>query len=380
MFKGFVDFVQEVYGTRDFIPLHAPLLDGNEKAYLLDCINSTFVSSVGAYVDRFEAGICDYTNAGHAVATVNGTAALHMALLLVGVKAGDEVVTQSLSFVASCNAIRYCGADPVFIDVDLEVPGLSPTCLAEFLECYGEIRDGMLWNRVTNRRIAACVPMHTFGHPVDITSIMEVCEQFSLPVIEDAAESLGSSWSGKHTGTWGRIGILSFNGNKIITTGGGGMIITDDEELARKAKHLTTTAKISHPWRYEHDEIGYNYRLPNINAALGVAQLESLGHYVERKRSLAELYHSWASELGIKLIREPDGGYSNYWLNALVLENKSERDAFLEFTNSCGVMTRPVWDPMHRLPMYTDCFRGSLENTEWLADRIVNIPSSPVQA
>ena len=378
MFREYVDFAQNLYGTRDFIPLHAPSLDGNEKKYLLDCIDSTYVSSVGAYVDRFEADIREYTNSGYAIATVNGTAALHVGLLLAGVEKGDEVLTQSLSFVATCNAIRYCGADPVFIDVDKETAGLSPSALAEFLDSYTEVRDDRLWNKITGKRIAACVPMHTFGHPVDMDTITELCDKYFLPVIEDAAESLGSSWNQQHTGTWGRLGVFSFNGNKIITTGGGGMILTDDEELALRAKHLTTTAKINHSWRYEHDEVGFNYRLPNLNAALGVAQLERQSSLVEQKRAVAARYHKWSAEQGVDIISEPEGGYSNYWLNALVMTDKSERDDFLEFTNNHGVMTRPVWEPMHRAHMYTECFRGSLKNTEWLADRIVNIPSSPI--
>lgn len=379
MFDDFIRLVREIYQTDQFIPLHEPCFCGREKEYLLDTIDSTFVSSVGAYVDRFEMDIANYTGAKYAIATVNGTSALHISLLLAGVEAGTEVITQSLTFVATCNAIKYCGAEPVFVDVDRQTLGMSPKHLQDYLEEHTEVRNGTAWNRTTNKRITACLPMHTFGHPVDIDSLMAVCQHFNIPVVEDAAESLGSTWHKKHTGTLGKLGTLSFNGNKIITTGGGGMILTNDEQMARRAKHLTTTAKVPHQWQFVHDEVAYNYRMPNLNAALGLAQLENLPELIANKRNLAERYGQWCAEHGMTMLKDPEGARSNAWLNTLVLNDKVQRDVFLEQTNSQGVMTRPVWEPMHKLPMFKNCHHGILENSDWAAERVVNIPSSAVQ-
>ncbi|MCX7089674.1 MAG: LegC family aminotransferase [Methylococcales bacterium] len=375
MFKAFIDLVRDIYPADAVIPLHQPVFLGKEKEYLLDTIDSTFVSSVGAYVDRFEVEMARYTGAQYAIATVNGTAALHVALLLAGVKAQTEVITQALTFVATCNAIQYCAAEPVFVDVDKNTLGLSPAALATFLSDHAECREGETWNKHTGKRIAACVPMHTFGHPADISGIITLCDQYHIPVVEDAAEALGSRVDTLNCGTLGRLGVLSFNGNKIMTTGGGGMILTNDESLARQAKHLTTTAKLPHPWQFEHDQIGFNYRLPNLNAALGVAQLECMPLFVAKKRELAHRYIAWSKQQAMQCVVEPDNAQSNYWLNAFILENQSERDAFLQQTNQHGIMTRPIWTPMHRLPLYQHCQQGDLSNTEWAAERIVNIPS-----
>lgn len=378
MFDRFVDFVREIYQTDAFIPLHEPRFVGNEKQYLLDVIDSTFVSSVGPYVSAFETKIAEYTGAKHAVATVNGTAALHIALLLAGVAPDEEVLTQAVTFVATCNAIHYCGAEPVFVDVDAATLGLSPTALSNFLECYGERRDGGIYNKTSGKRIAACLPMHTFGHPCDLTGLLKVCKDYGIALVEDAAEALGSRLNGQHCGTFGKLGVLSFNGNKIITTGGGGMILTDHDDLARRAKHLTTTAKLPHAWKFGHDQIGYNYRMPNLNAALGLAQLEQLPAFVECKRALAERYLDWAQANGAQIFAEPTSAESNYWLNALLLDDMHQRDAFLEYSNAQGVMTRPLWELMPDLPMYNHCQRDSLVQSRHLADRLVNVPSSVV--
>jgi aminotransferase in exopolysaccharide biosynthesis len=376
MYKKFVDIVREIYGSTDFIPLHEPRFIGNEKKYVLETIDSTFVSSVGKYVEKFEETVAEYTKVVFAVATVNGTAALHTTLMLAGVGRGDEVLTQSLTFAATSAAIKYCAASPVYIDVERETLGMSPDSLQEFLDQHTEMVDGVCCNRLTKAAIKVCLPMHTFGHPVRIDAISRICSEYNIILIEDAAESLGSSYNGKHTGTYGKMSILSFNGNKIISTGGGGMILTNDPDLAKSAKHLTTTAKKSHLWAYEHDAVGYNYRLPNINAALGVAQMENLRLFVDKKRRIAEVYNNWCDQYGVQFVREPANARSNYWLNALLLENSKQRDAFLQFTNQSGVMTRPAWRPMHLLPMYNSCQHSRLGVTEWVADRLVNIPSS----
>lgn len=376
MFDEFISLVRNIYQTDRYIPLHEPRFSGNEKKYLLDTIDTSFVSSIGAYVDRLEADIAKFTGAQYTIATVNGTTALQIALLVIGVNPGDEVITQSLTFVATCNAISYCNAHPVFVDVERNHLGLSPVALEIYLQDNVEEKNGKAWNRTTKRYISACVPMHTFGHPADMDAILSICNRYSIPVVEDAAEAIGSLRREKHTGTFAKVGILSFNGNKIITTGGGGMIITDDEVLAEKCKHLSTTAKLHHKWEISHDMIGYNYRMPNLNAALGVAQLEKLPEFVEDKRNLAKQYQEWCDACGIKIIIEPVDSRSNYWLNAIVLNDRSERDAFLEYTYNNEIMTRPAWNPMHNLPMYSECPHGPLDNTEWLSERIVNIPSS----
>lgn len=388
-FKEIVDFIRSLYPGRDTIPLHEPVFIGNEKKYLNDCIDSTFVSSVGRYVDLFEKKIAEYTGAKYAIATVNGTSALHIALMLAGVKPGDEVITQPLTFVATANAIKYCGADPVFIDVDMDTMGLSSEKLEHFLKhntkvkrinsCLpaGKASTLQLFNSSTSRPISACIPMHTFGHPCRINDIVEICNKYNLPVIEDAAESLGSFYKQKHTGTLGQSGILSFNGNKIITTGGGGMIITNDERLAKRAKHLTTQAKLDYKLESDHDEVGYNYRLTNIQAALGVAQMESLPRILEKKREIALHYDSFFSGTAIEFIREPGNSRSNYWLNTISFSNKKERNGFLEFSNSAGIMTRPVWKLMSELDIYKNCYFSNINNAEQIANQLVNLPSSP---
>lgn len=377
--QDIVDFIRELYQTAEFIPLHEPKFVGNEKAYVTDCIDSTFVSSVGKYVNRFEQMMATYTGAKYAIATVNGTAALHIALKLVGVDPGDEVITQPLSFIATCNAISYCGAKPVFVDVDRDTLGMSPDSLRPFLVANTTQTSAGCINNATGRKISAVVPMHTFGHPCRIEEIARICEEFGIPLIEDAAESLGSYYQGRHTGTFGKLAAFSFNGNKTITTGGGGMIITDDETLAKRAKHITTTAKCLHPFEFVHDEIGYNYRLPNINAALGCAQMESLPRFLESKRSIASAYANFFAASNITFIEEPTEARSNYWLNALILEDKQARDVFLEELNGAGVMSRPVWRLMNELAMFQDCQCSALPNAKWLEARVVNIPSSPTR-
>lgn len=381
MFESLIGFVRETYATSAMIPLHAPVFTGREQDYVAETITSTFVSSVGAFVDRFERDLAAYTGSPRVVATVNGTAALHMALMLAGVEAGDLVITQPLSFIATCNAISYCGAEPVFVDVDRATLGMSPAALAAWLDDNTRLDDdGRCRSRADNRVVRACVPMHTFGHPADLDGLAEVCRRWGLVLIEDAAESLGSLYKGRHTGTIGAIGTLSFNGNKIITTGGGGAILTD-EALGSRAKHLTTTAKKPHPYEYIHDEIGYNYRLPNLNAALGCAQLEQLEAFVAHKRELAQGYRELLAGSDLAFVAEPEGCRSNYWLNAVVCGSREHRDALLKETNDSGVMTRPIWALMNHLPMYASCRRGELANAEWLEARVVNIPSSvPAQA
>jgi aminotransferase in exopolysaccharide biosynthesis len=374
-FELVVDFIRSIYGQGN-IPLHRPIFDGAERQYLVECIDSNFVSSVGKRVTEFEEKITTFTGAKHAVATVNGTAALHTALMLVGVQRGDEVLSQALTFIATCNALSYVGADPVFVDVDRETLGMSPDALRAFLAAHVVHRNGCAINRLTGRRIAACVPMHTFGLPCCIEEIVALCGDFGIPVVEDAAESLGSYVSNRHTGTFGKLATLSFNGNKVITTGGGGMIITNDSELATRAKHLTTTAKIPHPYEFVHDITGYNYRMPNLNAALGCAQMESLSHFLEVKAEVAQHYAEFFDAQGIPFMRAPPGTVSNYWLNAIVLDSLAERNRFLEYSNDQGVMTRPIWRLMTRLEMYKGCQHDGLENSRWLEDRVVNLPSS----
>lgn len=377
MYNQVTDFIHQLFGTSETVPLHAPLFIGNEKKYLNECIDTTFVSSVGKFVDRFEEEIAAYTGAHKAVVCVSGTNALHMAMLLVGVERDDEVLTQALTFIATCNAISYIGAHPVFIDVDMETLGLSPKAVKDWLEKNAELRNGVCYNKNTGRRVKACVPMHTFGHPVKIDELVQVCNEWHLELVEDAAESIGSLYKGKHTGTFGKVGAISFNGNKTITTGGGGMLLFQDEELGKLAKHLTTQAKVSHRWAFVHDHIGYNYRMPNINAALGCAQLENLDRYVENKRETAQIYADFFKNLpDITFFTEPENCRSNYWLNVVLLKDKATQQEFLEYTNDHGVMTRPVWELMNRLEMFKHCETDGLNNTEWLADRIVNIPSS----
>ncbi len=377
MYSQVTDFVHQLFGTEETVPLHAPLFIGNEKKYLNECIDTTFVSSVGKFVDRFEEEIVAYTGAQKAVVCVSGTNALHMAMMLVGVEREDEVLTQALTFIATCNAISYIGAHPVFIDVDMETLGLSPNAVKAWLEKNAELKNGICYNKRTGRRVKACVPMHTFGHPVKIDELVQICNEWHIELVEDAAESIGSLYKGKHTGTFGKVGAISFNGNKTITTGGGGMLLFQDEELGKFAKHLTTQAKVPHRWAFVHDHIGYNYRMPNINAALGCAQLENLERYVENKRETAQIYADFFKNVpDITFFTEPENCRSNYWLNVVMLKDKAAQQEFLEYTNDHGVMTRPVWELMNRLEMFKHCENDGLKNTEWLADRIVNIPSS----
>ena len=373
-----IRFVRDHFRTNEFIPLHTPVFRGREQEYVVDTIESTFVSSVGAYVDRFEQDMASYTGSPKAVATVNGTAALHIALKLAGVEAWDLVITQPLTFVATCNAIAYCNAEPVFIDVDRDTLGLSATAMGAWLEDHAKlVSEGVCRTRADNRRVRACVPMHTFGHPADLDGLVSVTRRWNIALVEDAAESLGSYYKGKHTGTFGALGALSFNGNKVITTGGGGMVLSGDA-LASRAKHLTTTAKKPHFFEYIHDELGYNYRLPNLNAALGCAQLEQLEAFVKAKRALAAAYEGVFSGTDLDFVKEPEGCRSNYWLNAVICEDKAQRDELLENTNQQGVMTRPIWALMNHLTMYQRCRHGDLSNAEWLEARVVNLPSSVV--
>lgn len=378
-YKEIVDFIRKIYKTNDFVTLHEPRFLGNEKKYLNECIDSTFVSSVGKFVDNFEKITAEYVGSKYAIACCNGTAALHIALILCGIKNDDEVLTQPLTFIATANAINYCSAKPVFIDVDKDTLGLSPDKLEEFLKEYAIIKDdGFCYNKSTNRRIIACIPMHTFGHPVKIDKIKNICEKYKINLIEDSAESIGSKYKNKHTGTFGIIGTLSYNGNKTITTGGGGMIITDDDKLAKLAKHLTTQAKIPHRWEYAHDYTGYNYRLPNINAALGCAQMEKLDYFIEKKRELALMYSDFFKNTDILFFNEPNDSFSNYWLNAVILKDSNQKDDFLQYTNDNGIMTRPIWRLMNKLEMYKNCQTTNLQNSEWLENRVVNIPSSVI--
>lgn len=379
MFDEIINFIKSLY-KRDFIPLHEPVFIGKEKDYLLKCIDSTYVSYVGEFVDKFEKSIEKFTGSKYAIATVNGTSALHIALLLAGVEREDEVITQPLTFVATCNAIKYIGAQPVFVDISKNTLGMAPESLEYFFKNHTYInKDGYLINKETKKKVKACVPMHTFGHPCEIEDIVRLCKKYNIPVIEDSAESLGSFYKSRHTGTFGKIGILSFNGNKIITTGGGGMILTNHEEIAKRAKHITTTAKVPHQYEYYHDEVGYNYRMPNINAALGLAQMEQLPKFLEIKRQIAKTYREFFKNFkDIKFIEEPKYSQSNYWLNAILFENKKQRDEFLEYSNKSGVQTRPAWTLMYKLPMYKDCFEIETQNAEYIEERLVNLPSGVV--
>lgn len=376
MCKVTSNFIHQLYKYNDSISLHSPYFAGNEKKYLNECIDTTFVSSVGPFVDRFEGMVSDYTGAKKAIVCMNGTNALHLALVLVGVEPNDEVITQALTFIATCNAISYIGAHPVFLDVDLDTMGLSPLAVEKWLSINSKIEDGICYNKITGRKIKACVPMHTFGHPVHLDELLTVCEKYHLELVEDAAESMGSFFKGKHTGTFGKVGVISFNGNKTITTGGGGMLLFNDDELAYKAKHLSTQAKIPHSWESLHDQIGYNYRMPNINAALGCAQMENLDVILNNKRETAEIYKSFFEQFSkVDFFVEPTNCDSNYWLNAILFENKQAQIDFLNYTNNHGVMTRPLWSLMHKLQMFKDCQTDGLVNTMWFEERVVNIPS-----
>jgi perosamine synthetase len=373
--NAFTIFARSIFGEK-FIPLHRPIFEGNERQYLIDCIDSNFVSSVGLKVTEFEKKVAEFTGCEYAVATVNGTAALHVAIELAGVKPGDEVISQALTFIATCNAISYAGAKPLFIDVDLDTMGLSPSALRNFLEANAEQRVDGTFNKSSGKRISACVPMHTFGFPCRIAEIAEICADWDIALIEDAAESLGSYVGSRHTGTFASMATLSFNGNKVITTGGGGMIITDDAELARRAKYITTTAKVPHPYEFVHDEIGYNYRMPNLNAALGCAQMERLDEFLTIKAQLADQWDAFFHDRDVTFVKGINGNNANHWLNAIILDSRLDRDKFLKVTNANDVMTRPIWTLMSKLPMFKDCQTDGLENSLWLEDRVVNIPSS----
>ncbi|MDM5351416.1 LegC family aminotransferase [Lysinibacillus sphaericus] len=374
----FADNVKRFYG-KEFVPLHEPTFNDKEVEYVTDCVKTGWVSSVGAYVKRFEEDLAKFVGVKRAVAVVNGTAALHIALKVAGVKAEDEVLMPSLTFIATANAVSYLGAVPHFIDVSINTLGVDADKLKIYLEQIGTTKNNQLYNRVTGRRISAIVPMHTFGHAADIEGLLKVCEMYNLMLIEDAAESLGSYYNGKHTGSFGKVSALSFNGNKIMTTGGGGAIVTDDDAIADYAKHLTTTAKIPHRWAYEHDEIGFNYRMPNINAALGCAQLEKIPLFIQQKRELTKQYEQWLAGIeGVQLFKEPANSRSNYWLQTILLDEQFNRDEVLDYLNEQGVMSRPIWSPMHHLAIYQNCPKSDLSVTNQLNRSVVNIPSTPI--
>ncbi|MHA2848374.1 LegC family aminotransferase [Vibrio harveyi] len=374
-----VEFVRDTYKTDEFIPLHAPTFGGNEKAYVMETIESTFVSSVGKFVDDFERKIEAYTGTAKAVATVNGTAALHAALYMADVQRGDLVITQALTFVATCNALYHMGAEPVFVDVSPVSLGLCPKAVDAFLEENAEVTDVGCIHKKTGRRIKAVVPMHTFGHPVELDELVAVCLKWNITLVEDAAESLGSFYKGKHTGTIGDFGAVSFNGNKIITTGGGGIVLCKTQELGARTKHVTTTAKVPHPYEFFHDEPGFNYRMPNLNAALGCAQMEVIQQYLKQKRLLAEGYKNFFKGTDFNFVTEPEYAKSNYWLNAIVCPDKESREEVLACTNGSGVMTRPIWQLMHRLPMFENAIRGDLTYSEFIEAHLINLPSTPVE-
>ena len=375
----FAERVKEMYG-KDFVPLHEPTFNEKELEYVTDCIKTGWVSSVGAYVTRFEEDLAKFVGVKRAVAVVNGTAALHIALKVAGVEADDEVLMPSLTFIATANAVSYCGAIPHFIDVHEETLGVDPYKLDTYLTEISELRNGELFNKETNRRIKALVPMHTFGHAVELEELQVICEKYHLILVEDAAESLGTYYKGKQTGSFGKVSAISFNGNKIMTTGGGGAILTDDEALADYAKHITTTAKVPHRWEFDHDEVAFNYRLPNINAALGCAQLEKMPEFIEQKRALTAFYEELVAPLeGVTLFKEPANSFSNYWLQTLILDDTLVRDDILAFLNNHGVMSRPIWTPLHKLKPYRDCPRADLSTIERLNKKIINIPSTPIK-
>ncbi len=375
-FSEVIGFIKSQFDNKAFIPLHEPRFLGNEKKYIGDTIDSTFVSSVGAYVDKFEEMMSSISGTNKSIAVVNGTSALQVALRLAGVNAGDEVITQSLTFIATVNAIIYNGAAPIFIDVDIDTMGLSPIAVEAFLEEFGDMRDGICYNKKTDKKIAACMPMHTFGFPVHIYELLRVCNKWNIPLVEDAAEAIGSEYYSKSMGSFGKLGVFSFNGNKIVTSGGGGAIVTNDIELGFKAKHLTTTAKVPHLYEYVHDEIGYNFRMPNLNAALACAQLEQLPMFIHSKRALAQEYNSFFNSKGMNFRTELPQTKANYWLMCVELENKRERESFLKETNENGIMTRPIWQLIFKSPLYSGFQKDEQLNAMFLEDRIVNIPSS----
>lgn len=375
-FDNFIKCVRSAYQTDDFIPLHEPRFTGNEKKYLLDTIETTFVSSVGAYVDKFEKQIADYTKTSKAAAIVNGTSAIQVALRIAGVSQGDEVITQALTFVATANAIKYNFADPVFVDVDYDTMGLSPRALKDFLEEFGDLREDGAYNKKTGKKISCILPMHTFGFMCRMDEICDIANRWQIPVVEDAAEALGSFYKNKAAGSWGLMGAFSFNGNKIITSGGGGAIVSSESSYAEKAKYLTNTAKVPHTWEYYHDELGYNFRMPNLNAALISAQLEQIDKFIESKKSVFNHYLSELKNEKYFVKESPAETDWNYWLISLQFENMEERDSFLKYSNDQKVMTRPIWKLMFDLPMYKDYIKDDQKNAKLLSETIVNIPSS----
>lgn len=379
-YSTIISFIKKLYPNKTYIPLHEPIFVGNERKYVLDAIDSTFVSSIGEYVNRFEKMMAEVAGTKYAIAVVNGTAALHISLILSDVKQDDEVITQALTFTATTNAISYLGAKPVFIDIDKDTLGMSPNSLNTFLNEFGiRKEDGFTYNKLSGKRIKGCVPMHTFGFPCRIDEIAEICYKWNITLIEDAAESIGSYFKGKHTGSFGLMGTFSFNGNKTITCGGGGALVTNNAVIAKLAKHLTTQAKVPHAWEFKHDQIGYNYRMPNLNAAMACAQLEKLTDFLKSKRNIAEKYEIFFKDYdSIKFINEPSNTVCNYWLNCVLLNSKKERDAFLKITNENGVMTRPVWTLISKLPMFLNCQNDGLRISQSIEDRLVNLPSSPV--
>ncbi|EFL9891175.1 LegC family aminotransferase [Escherichia coli] len=373
-----IEFIRECYKISKFIPLHAPIFSGNERTYVMETLDSTFVSSVGKFVNEFERKVKEFTGSAYAVATVNGTAALHSALYMAQVKPGDFVITQALTFVATCNSIYHLGAEPIFVDISPVSLGLCPRAVERYLEENAELDETGCIHRQTGRRIKAIVPMHTFGHPVELDELAAICFKWKLTLVEDAAESLGSFYKGRHTGTIGALGAISFNGNKIITTGGGGIVLCNSEDLGKRLKHLTTTAKIPHPYEFFHDEAGFNYRMPNINAALGCAQIEMLNEFLLKKRKLAQMYKDFFSLSDVEFVTEPEYAHSNYWLNSIICVDQQQRNEIIEQTNNSGVMTRPVWQLMHRLPMFKNSLCGELTYSEFIEARLVNLPSTPI--
>lgn len=371
-----LEFIRSLYPNENPIPLHAPRFLGNEKKYLSECIDTTYVSYVGRFVSDFEEHIKHITGSRNAVALVNGTSAIQMMLIAAGVKHGEEVITQALTFAATAAGIKHVNAEPAFVDVDLDTLGMSPSSLREYLQANGERRTGGLYNKNNGRKIAAVVPMHTLGHPLRIDEISSICEDYGLLLLEDAAESIGSKYNGKHTGLFGKAAIISFNGNKPVTAGGGGVVITDDESIAERVRYISTTAKRKHRWEFYHDEVGYNLRLTNVNAAIGCAQMEYFDTIIDNKRETAKIYIDFFDTIDIPFVVEPEGTQSNYWLNSIILKDRDARDTFLQCTNDNGIQTRPIWTLMNKLPPYKNCYRTTLPNSEWLEDRVVSIPSS----
>ncbi len=373
--QDFINLSKDIYGD-EFIPMHRPIFIGNEKDYLIECIDSNFVSSVGQRVNDFEDGIAKLTKSRFAIAAVNGTSALHTALKVLGIKSGNEVITQALTFVATCNAIRYLDAYPIFIDVDRDTMGLSPKSLKNFLETNAIKKLDGTYNKFTKNKISACVPMHTFGFPCRIDEIKEICLEWNIALVEDSAESLGSYFKNQHTGTYGSIGIFSFNGNKIITTGGGGMLVTDNQDIAEAAKHISTTSKANHPFEFFHDQTGFNYRMPNLNAALGCAQLEKLDAFLDQKKKVHDIWKDFFNKNDIEYVTPIKNAKANFWLNTIIFSSEEEKDFFIKTTNNQGVMTRPVWTLMNKLPMHKNYQTDNLKNSKWLEKRVVNISSS----